>query len=89
MHAQGLVHADPKPENVLIHDGAAKLCDSNFGLAAAGFRRRGLAQGTGAHMAPELFECGAGQLHTLTQARDVWSFGVLGAVRLPLPRSPL
>ena len=79
MHAQEIVHSDIKPENVLLHDGAAKLCD--FGLAAAaGSRRAGRAQGTGAYMAPELFQGGPRQAragHTLTKAHDVWSFGIV------------
>jgi serine/threonine protein kinase len=34
-HSRGVIHRDVKPENVLIHDGVAKLTDFGLGQAAA------------------------------------------------------
>lgn len=76
-HTNGITHADLKPENVLIHDGRAKLCD--FGLAGrSGTVRTGSATGTGAYMAPELINRSAdGPGYTLNPAHDAWALGIL------------
>ena len=75
-HHNNVVHCDLKPENVLIHNGQAKVCD--FGLAGHNQQtRHGFATGTGAYMAPELFKHGANGTYTLLKSQDVWSFGIV------------
>lgn len=74
-HAQGLVHRDIKPQNVLVApDGRMKVAD--FGIAravsAASMTAPGIVMGTVHYVAPEQ---AAGQPATL--ASDVYSIGVV------------
>jgi tetratricopeptide (TPR) repeat protein len=58
-HAQGVVHRDVKPANVLLRDdGVTKLVDLGIATAADGTRitRSGTVLGTAAYMAPEQLE---------------------------------
>jgi len=70
-HRHGVLHADLKPENVVIPpDGRPRVVD--FGLALmAGFNTFATS-GTPAYMAPERWTGGVP-----TEAIDLWSFGVM------------
>jgi tRNA A-37 threonylcarbamoyl transferase component Bud32/tetratricopeptide (TPR) repeat protein len=74
-HAQGVVHRDVKPGNVLLrHDGVTKLVD--LGIATAQDHTRlthsGMVLGTAAYMAPEQLEGGQ-----TTAATDVYALAVV------------
>ncbi len=74
-HAQGLVHRDVKPQNVLLdRDGRAKVTD--FGIArsldAVGQTETGTVLGTSHYIAPE--QARGERVDDLT---DVYSFGVV------------
>ncbi len=76
-HAQGVVHRDVKPNNVMIAgDGSLRLLD--FGLArgagidVATLTRSGTILGTPAYMSPEQFDATA-----VDERSDIYSLGVV------------
>jgi serine/threonine-protein kinase len=76
-HAQGVLHRDVKPDNILVDrsGGGATIKLGDFGVALAASEPRvttdGSLSGSVAYMAPEQLE---GQ--PCTPSSDVWSFGV-------------
>jgi serine/threonine protein kinase len=69
MHAEGWLHLDLKPSNVIIDMGSAKLLDLSL-ARAAGHHKAGI--GTRPYLAPEQARGGE-----LGPAADVWGLGAL------------
>lgn len=77
-HAQGLIHRDLKPGNILV-DRDGKACVTDFGLArelagSSGLTRTGELMGTPAYMAPEQV---LGQADRIGEATDVHALGAV------------
>ncbi len=74
-HAQGLIHRDVKPQNVLLNgDGAAKVTDFGIvrSLDAVGHTETGTVLGTSHYIAPE-----QARGERVDAQTDVYSFGVV------------
>jgi serine/threonine-protein kinase len=74
-HAEGVVHRDVKPANILLRrDGTAKLADLGIAIAAehTQITASGTVLGTAAYMAPEQLEGGE-----VGQAADVYSLAAV------------
>ncbi|WP_406064822.1 protein kinase [Streptomyces sp. NBC_01077] len=79
LHAAGWVHADLKPENVLIgEDGSVKLSD--FGLATELTGTHGYAppMGTLDYLPPERWKAPLGELGVeIRPSADIWALGIV------------
>ena len=76
-HAQGVVHRDVKPDNILIDaSGRAKVADFGLALMAGESRltQTGAMVGTPYYMAPETF---SGERALVGPPADVWALGVM------------
>jgi serine/threonine-protein kinase len=73
-HAQGLVHRDVKPANILLENGVGRVWLTDFGLARtaddASLTQSGVIAGTPQYMAPE-----QAQGHAIDHRADLFSLG--------------
>ena len=91
-HAQGVVHRDVKPANVLLRvDGVTKLVDLGIATAADGTRitRSGTVLGTAAYMAPEQLEGGEAGPPADVYAMAAVCFEALSGARPRPGRTPM
>ncbi len=76
-HAQGVVHRDIKPDNILLEEGSGRALVTDFGIAhvreESGVTTRGEVVGTAEYMSPEQ---ASGE--PVDERSDMYSLGVLG-----------
>lgn len=78
VHAQGIVHADLKPEHVLIQDDRVRLIDFDSGfLQAHPPADRKTIEVDPAYMSPEMYLHISGKTQRLTGAMDTFAFGLI------------
>ncbi|BDA51316.1 Mitogen-activated protein kinase kinase kinase 11 [Coccomyxa sp. Obi] len=84
IHSKGIIIFDVKAGNVLLDEACitAKITDVGLAKVMAGSKTETLLRGTAVYMAPELFPSSEGSGDSIckvavTQAVDVYSFGVL------------
>src|SRR4051794_3209171 len=91
-HAQGIIHRDVKPANVLIReDGVTKLADLGIATASDGTKitRSGIVLGTASYMAPEQLEGGKVGPATDTYALAAIAFEALSGRKPREGRTPM
>ncbi|WRZ87008.1 serine/threonine protein kinase [Streptomyces sp. NBC_01022] len=79
LHRAGWVHADLKPENVLIgEDGSVKLADFGLATELTGTHGHAPPMGTPDYLPPERWKAPLGDLGVqIRPSADVWALGIL------------